>query len=442
MNRDSSFMRTDDHGRYEITNLPLMGGVALTVPCQGQPMLAGAADKFSSRPLEVAEFPSHGGIDSTANIHVDLRRCVLHRRAQPLAEAKPAPQALASGYPDATDAAVYRGVFDELYPDGRRPILLFPYVHRLWDYDFNSELLRLEEQGIIDSTVARRLGMLPKDSAWLRPKVAYGRRVIILGRSEQNFLEEQANEFGQTGEKRDLTLTAMAREAYPGADKILSLSRIAYNQKLTQAIVQVAAGSLEPWNAGETMILYRHGSSWRVVRRHVEKEETSGDMVAGRCEPVDAVPAVPRVNQLERFVGDAEITVIPTAPDMRRYAGTSRYRFVPNDTLHRYYWLPSFKGDTRPPRRLPIGLQKLAKVQALDSTGKVVNNRGELARTPDGAAVVFAGSPNLPEGVIEFDGPYEEFKILRVNGRQFFGSWLSQSGPTYPFKGYFCGRLR
>lgn len=442
MNRDSSFMRADDRGRYEIADLPLMGGVTLMVPCQGQPMLAGAADKYSSRPLQVAQFPSYGGIDSTANIQVDVRRCLLHRRAQPLAGAKPAPQALASGYPDVTDAAVYRGVFDELYPDRRLPVLLFPYVHRLWDYDFSSEFVRLEKQGVIDSTVAPRIGMLPKDSAWLRPSVYFGRRVVILGRAEREFLEEQANEFGQTGEQRDLTLTGMAREAYPGADKILSLSRISYNQRLTQAIVQVAAGTLEPWNAGETMILYRQGSSWRVVRRHLEKEETSGDMINGRCEPVDAQKEIPRLDQIMRFVGDADITVVPTSPGMQKYAGTGHYRFIPTDTLRRFYWIPP-KGDTRKPMRLPNGQQKLAVAQLInDSTGKPRKPVGELAYSPYGAGFGFFGSADLPEGVIEFDGPYEEFKILRVNGRQFFGKWESGSGPTYPFKGYFCGRLR
>jgi hypothetical protein len=46
------------------------------------------------------------------------------------------------------------------------------------------------------------------------------------------------------------------------------------------------------------------------------------------------------------------------------------------------------------------------------------------------------------EGYITFDGWFEEYKIMKVNGREFFGSWFTQSGPTIPLKGYFCGRLR
>jgi len=439
--RDSLFIASDSNGRYQLANLPIFGGVVLTVPCQRQPMLTGPANKYSKRQLLVAEFPFHPGLDSTVNIPVDLRRCLVGRRAEPLVGAKPSPKALASGYPDATDAAVYRGVLDELYPDTRKLVLLFPYAHFLFDSDFNSELARLEREAVIDSTVAPRLRMLPEDSAWLRPDVAWGHRVHVLAPSEQAFLEEQASEFAEMGEKRDLSLTGMAKEAYPGADKILSLSRIAYNQSLTQAVVQVGAGSPEPWHAGETMILHKIGARWRVVRRHVEKEETSGEMIAGRCEPVAAAPGVPSVSQLERFVGEAEITLVPGSTEYRGSGVTRRYRFIPNDTLHRYYWLP-MKGDNRPPKRLQGGEQRFARLQALDSTGKVVNNRGELVGSPRRAAIIFAGSANVPEGMVELDGPYDELTILRVSGREFVGRWLYQTGPTYPAKGYFCGRLR
>jgi hypothetical protein len=36
----------------------------------------------------------------------------------------------------------------------------------------------------------------------------------------------------------------------------------------------------------------------------------------------------------------------------------------------------------------------------------------------------------------------EQFRILRVSGSEFFGTWLSGGGYYMPFKGYFCGRLR
>jgi hypothetical protein len=36
------------------------------------------------------------------------------------------------------------------------------------------------------------------------------------------------------------------------------------------------------------------------------------------------------------------------------------------------------------------------------------------------------------------DGWIEWYKILRTDGRGFFGTWFTESGPTIPWKGYFC----
>jgi len=436
VHRDSLFLTSDATGRFEISNLPLFGGIFIAVPCQHQPVLRNAAGEYGSRPVSVAELVSHPALDTTVTIPVDFRRCLLHRRAVPLIGAKPAPQSLASGYPDATDAAVYRGVFDALYPGGLRgPIMLSPQMHRLWEYDFEPELFRLEKQGVVDSTLQPRLRRLPHEPVWLRPNASYGRKVIVLGPAEQKFLEEQAGEFGETGEQRDLSLNGMIKEAYPGADKLLWLSRVAYNERIDQAIVQVGPQTGNAYDEGETMILHKTGNLWRVVRRHVEKEATSGDMIAGRCEPVDAKPTVPSFPQLERFVGDADITAIPTSLNYRKYAGTGHYRFTPTDTLQRFYWTPP-KGDNRPPERMKYR-QKLAVVQAVDSTGKPLKERpGSLDVSPLGATIGFFGDPDM------VDGPYEEFHILRVNGRQFFGEWESGSGAGILLKGFFCGRLR
>jgi hypothetical protein len=182
------------------------------------------------------------------------------------------------------------------------------------------------------------------------------------------------------------------------------------------------------------MLLHKAGAAWRVVRRHLEREETSGEMVAGRCEPVDAPKTVPTLRELEGLVGDADITVIPTSAQMRKYSGTSRYRFAPTDTLHRFYWLPP-PGDTRKPVRLKGG-QRLATVQYIDPNGKAKNRPGTLDFSVRSAQVIFVADPYM------MDGSVEEFTILRVTGRQFFGGWSTQTGPTVPWKGYFCGRMR
>ena len=423
---------TDSSGGYSVDSLPLMGGILLKVRCP--------VPSARREPLLVAMLPSRAGLDSTMNVSVDFRRCLRHRRARALdAGANPSTNSLGSKYPNAEEAAVYRGVLDALYPvSGSRkgPILLQPVAHRFWKFDVEAEIPRLIREAVVDSSIEKSLDKLPNDSAWLRPDFGYRRRVVILGPAEQSFLLDQRYDFLAADPKRDVSLTTLAKEAYPGASAILSLSRVAFNDAHTQALVQVSSGESPPYDGGETIVLHKGGTAWRVVRRHLELERTSGERVGDKCEPGDAPTSVPRLKQLERLVGDADITVNPTSPQMRRYAGTSRYNFIPTDSLHRFHGVPAV-GDKRNPDRTK-GRQKLATVQVInDSTGKPRTGRdGSLTFDHRSALLTFSDDAR------EADGSMEQFKILRVSGREFFGSWLTGGGQMMPWKGYFCGRLR
>ncbi len=421
-------MTTDSNGRYSVDSLPLMGGVVLKVACP-------APSRRKS--FLVAMVLSHAGLDSTMNVAVDFRRCLRNRRARALVgEAKPWPDALSSTYPGAEVAAVYRGVLDALYPvTGARkgPILLHPITNRFSGLGLDAEMPRFIRLRLVDSSMEKSIGKLPPDSAWFRPKFDYRRRVIILQPSQKRFLFEQGEDFLAVDAKRNVSLTPLAKEAYPGADAILSFSRVAFNDTHTQGLVQVLSGDSPSYGRGETMVLHKSGAGWRVVRRHLERGETSGERVGDRCEPADAPTTVPTVEQLERLVGDADITVMPTSPGARAFTGTSHYRFFPTDTLRRFHWLPPV-GDIREPSRM--NRRRLAMVQFIDSTGKPNKRRvGSLDFDGGSARLTFIDDTDE-------DGSMEQFKILRVRGREFFGSWLSGGGQFMPFKGYFCGRLR
>jgi hypothetical protein len=424
-------LTTDSTGRFSVENLPIAGWTILKVPCPAP---------SHRQPLLVAMVPSHPGLDSTMNVGVDFRRCLANRRARALADgAGPSPSALKSNYPSVDAAGVYRGVFDVLYPVGGRkkgPILLLPFTHLFWEHEIDDEIPRLTRLGLVDSSMEGSMVRLPRDSVWLRPKFDYRRRVVILGPSEQRFLLEQGEEFVEADGNRNVSLLALAKEAYPGADAILSLSQVVFNDAHTQALVQLSVNGSPTFGRGETMLLHKSGTGWRVVRRHLEREETSGERVGDRCEPADVPTTVPTLEQLERIIGDAYITVNPTDPQLRRYAGTSHYRFVRTDTLRRFYSQPR-PGDKGAPIRMK-GRQRLAVAHVInDSTGKARAGRpGFLDFDVHGATLTFTGDPNVTHGSME------QFEILRVRGREFFGSWFTVSGPTVPFKGYFCGRLR
>jgi hypothetical protein len=84
--------------------------------------------------------------------------------------------------------------------------------------------------------------------------------------------------------------------------------------------------------------------------------------------------------------------------------------------------------------------QLLATVQIInDSTGKA--RTGIAGRFEQAGSVATISFMEHKEGVITFDGWYEQYSILNVKGREFFGNWYTQSGPTIPWKGYFCGKL-
>jgi hypothetical protein len=423
-------LTTDSAGRFSIDNLPIVGWTALKVPCPQQP---------DTLQMLVALIQSRPGLDSTLDVPIDFRKCIRQRRAHALIAGGLPPQASMSSYPSAEVAAVYRGVLDALYPtDSKAPILLQPYTGRLCDWCFDAELPRLIRQRIVDSSTAASLIKLPKDSAWFGPTFEYRRKVVILSPAEQKFLLDQAEDVGGY-DRKDESLTALARDAYPGADSIWFLSRVAFNDAGTQALVQ-AGGRGDFWIRGETMLLRKSNARWLVVRRHIEREETSGERVGDRCEPADAPSGRPGVSELERFVGDAYVSSVGASPQLRGRSGKMHLRFVPNDTLHRNYWISPSPGDTRKPIRLK-GREIPATVQIIDdSTGKPRTGiAGSLERTGNRTTITFM---QHREGYITVDGWFEQYHIMKVDGREFFGSWSTQSGPTIPWKGFFCGTRR
>jgi len=423
-------MVTDLAGRYWVDSLPLLGPVEFRIDCPNPPQ---------RKSMLVGGTLSHAGLDTTIDVTVDFGRCQPNRPARALAgPIEVWPDAKRSTYPDAEVAEVYRAVLDSLYPsNGARkgPILLHPITSSLAEFPFEDALLalrlgneipRLERQGVLDASMEKNLEKLPKDSVWLRPAFEYRRPVIVLQPSQKRFLYAQGEDFREVQPKRDIGLTTLAKQAYPGADGILSFSRVAFNDAHNQALVQVSAGD-DPGFArwGEIMAAHKSGNDWRVVRRHAENGKTSGERVGDRCLPTDAPTTTPTIEQLRTLVGFADITVNPTTNSMRHFSGTSRYKFTPV--------------DNRPQLNKPA--LSLGTVQFIDSTGKGKKPIGLLDFA--GHVTFFYEGPPQPKGRLDGgSSSTEQFIILHVSGREFFGIWSSTPDGAMPFVGYFCGRLR
>jgi hypothetical protein len=427
---------TDLAGRYSVDSLPLSGPVEFRIDCPNPPL---------RKSMLVGGTLTHAGLDTTMDVTVDFGRCLPNRPARALAgPIEVWPDAKRSTYPDAEVAAVYRAALDSLYPaDGLRtgPILLHPITSSFAEYPFQDafvalrmgeEIPRLERQGVLDASLEKNIEKLRNDSVWLRPTFQYKRQVIVLQPSQKRFLYAQGEDFREVQPKRDIGLTTLAKQAYPGADAILSFSRVAFNDAHTQALVQVSTGddpAFAHW--GDIMALHKSGNEWRVVRRHVENGKTSGERVGDRCLPTDAPTTAPTLEQLRTLVGYADITVNPTTNSMRTLSGSARYKFTPTENR----------------AQLNNAGVRLATVQFVDSLGKPLKRPiGLLDFNGRSAQVTFIYKDERPpskEIILDDDrGSTEQFRILRVSGRDFFGIWSSAPEGVVPFVGYFCGRLR
>ena len=127
------------------------------------------------------------------------------------------------------------------------------------------------------------------------------------------------------------------KDAYPGVNMILSFSRVGFNDKHTEALVEVYPDSSQARESPETILLRKTANAWRVALRHLEHELTSGAVIAGKCEPVDAPDKWPTVGEIEQLTGDLSLMSVGTSPDARGYGDTVLVRLKATDTLARYY---------------------------------------------------------------------------------------------------------
>jgi hypothetical protein len=169
------------------------------------------------------------------------------------------------------------------------------------------------------------------------------------------------------------------------------------------------------------MLLKRAGAEWRVALRNVGREATSGEWSGGKCEPTDAPDRAPVPSEIERLIGSFSIVRVGASRELRGHTDSVRVRI---DALK-----PS-------PRKRGA---MVAGVERLDNGGTPEKKiAGALELEGNYAAITF--TERLPEGVVQFDGWMEQYRILRTNGREFFGRWETSNGVGAASVGYFCAR--
>jgi hypothetical protein len=396
-------IRTDSAGRYTLGALPMNGGIVYKVRC---PIAARSDSLFGG------VFATRLGMDTTINIALNYRHCLHLNRAHPaIANATKSNTETDAESPSEAEDSVYVGMLRALYPrhayeNGR--IMLQPVATGGCANCIQSGVPRLVRQGVLDPSTEVDFAAHSHDLRRLEPLVPYSRKVKVMDPEDQELF-------------RGPEALDAIKDAFPGVSTLIGFSRVGFNDSATQALVDVRIDSAGESRPAETILLKKTGTAWRLALRHVERETTSGEWIGNRCEATQAPDRDSNAVEFEKLIGDFQIVRVGAS---RRLGGEMDSLRVRLDASK-----PS-------PRHRNV---KVATADLLDARGRPDEKvAGRLQRAGKAATISF--SQRLPEGVMQLDGWLEQYTVLRTNGREFFGTWSTSSGPTVPFEGYFCAR--
>jgi len=285
--------------------------------------------------------------------------------------------------------------------------MLEGFTSRRCDYCIESEVPRLIRKGLIDPSTEANFAKVPADTAPPAP-FPYRRKVEVMPLWDLYWL-------GSSGGRQ---WDAM-KDAYPGVNAVISFSGVGFNDRGTEALLEVHVDSARAAMGSETMLLKKTGAKWRVALRHVEREATSGEWSDGKCEPTDAPAQAPSSAEIEKLVGEFSIVRVGASKVFRGKTDTLRVRLDPST--------PS----PNKPNELVAG------ASVIDATGEPEEKIAGTFKLDEAIATI-TFTQQMPKGQFMLDGWIEWYKILRTDGRGFFGTWFTESGPTIPLRGYFC----
>ena len=287
--------------------------------------------------------------------------------------------------------------------------MLEPFRGRGCDYCIEPETPRLVRKGVMDPSTENSFAKARIDTTVTT--FPYRRNVAAMPLWDLYWL-------GPNG----LDWAAM-RDAYPGVRSVISFGKVGFNARANEALAEFYADSAGSLPHSEVVLLTKRGTDWRVALRHVELEKTSGEWIGGRCEPGDPPANEPTRTQIEKLAGEFNIVRVGASRGFRGRVDTVPIRI---DSL-------------RPSRSNPNELG--ATITVLGTNGKPnAKVAAGFKYAANAATITFMD--HLPPGQMQFDGWYEEYRILRTGPGGFVGTWLTELGPTAPLRGYFCALPR
>jgi len=170
--------------------------------------------------------------------------------------------------------------------------------------------------GVLDSSTFGNFKAVASDSVRLNPVAMDVMGIPLLSVGERMYLMQEAKRGAMFADAIDERgFWTGLRTNHPGATRILSFTRAGYNIAKDQAIVSYHI-QLPEDELDETLLLAKQNEKWAILRRHLENETISGELLNGECLP--ATPrGLPTDEQLASIDGDFEFTLIASATDNR-----------------------------------------------------------------------------------------------------------------------------
>lgn len=447
--RAETFLRTvtDSFGRFEFLNPPI-GVTTLILECPGATF-----SESIGLDMRVA-FVRQGGDTSVTLVAPDIAPCWPPQRIHRLFAGKlESAEARDSSMPDAEETLVYRAALTTILGPRKlghaRMGLVYQTVipcKRVKTCG-TAQFPRLIFLGVLDSALVS--GFVDKSAKPLAFRDDFVRSLHFdpITPEDLNFLREQGEARVRFSPHRDESSTDLFWDAfgsaYPRSAGLASFTRIGFNRLHSLALLEVTLDERGWMDKPELLLLARSGGTWRVIRRHIEMERTSGMIAGGKCVPSTGIYAVEQ-RPLQDIEGLYRFTFVTDQGSVEIPERT--FLFVPDSVLRSkaralkaYPGRGISSGDPFPSSfRVP-------SFELLDRNGK--RDEGtEFGITLFSGRIPFHRfMPAFnPDGVI---GKGENIEILSVRPGEFGGTWiendfwfLSRRGaePRLRSQGHFC----
>jgi carboxypeptidase family protein len=417
---------SDSVGRYVFRDLPV-GGTMIEVQCPG-------AKPAEGKTLDAPGLFLRAGMDTVIDAMApDISPCwdkrTIHRLTSGWFESK---EALTASTPDRDESDIYKVAIKAL--QRRSPEIkasaIYAYTAPRCEGSERCgsvQLPRLQSEGLVDAVMIGGFRFKTQTSVAINPSFPFSLGLDVVTPQEIAYYAEEANPYGErhAAAQTDSVLFASVYRNVNGRKKtILSLSRIAFNETRTRALVEArldtAVGS---WGPATMMLLRKAGERWQIVVDDVGRDATSGEWDGDRCLPVKA-PASLSPEAVDKIAGTFRVIFAETIG--RQGDGFTLMRF-------------SYGYPDRTMFGKPFSAQDRARskeshlFEILNDGTEKPNDRASLGFWISGAG----RDIGRKSGLMQLDGYSMWLNIRRVTASGFFGSWSAGVFGLSEF-GHFC----